>query len=81
MKHFQTTPVPVRSMSNSGLTVNVSSCEAAIDDLDTWPKRTAKWRLAYQRCYEAIEDRVPVAEARKTFEAAAREAGVLRTGR
>ncbi|QOF70745.1 DUF982 domain-containing protein [Aminobacter sp. SR38] len=75
---FQTTPVSVRSMSNSGLTVNVKSCEAAIDEMDTWPKRTAKWRLAYQRCYEAIEDRVPVADARKAFEAAAKEAGVLR---
>lgn len=81
MKHFQTTPVPVRSMENSGITVNVSSCEAAIEQMDTWVKRGAKWRLAYQRCYEAIEDRVPVADARKAFEAAAREAGVLRSAR
>lgn len=81
MKHFQTTPVPVRSMCNPGLTVQVSSCEAAIEQMDTWPKHTAKWRLAYQRCYEAIEDRVTVDEAKKAFEAAAREAGVLRTGR
>ncbi|WP_406873694.1 DUF982 domain-containing protein [Aminobacter sp. P9b] len=65
MKLFQTTPMSVRSMSNSGLTVNVSVCEATIEEMDTWPKRTAKWRQAYQRCYEAIEDRVPIADARK----------------
>lgn len=80
MKWFEAT-VHVRSMENSGITVGVRSCEAAIEELDTWPKRGAKWRLAYQRCYEAIEDRVPVSEAREAFEAAAIEAGVLRQGR
>ncbi|GAA2871716.1 hypothetical protein GGQ99_000993 [Aminobacter niigataensis] len=71
-------PVPVKVLANPGHTYDVKAVEVCIEQLETWPKRTAKWRKAYKTCFDALEGMATAADARKTFEAAAIEAGVLR---
>jgi hypothetical protein len=44
----------------------------------TWDKRGPKWRKAVQTCIEAGEGRKSATDVRKAFEAAAKEAGMLR---
>ena len=70
--------VAVRSESNAGLTINVSNVSRAAETLLTWTKRGPKWRKAVQTCMDAMEGNKTPDEARKSFEAAAKESGMLR---
>lgn len=80
MMWFQTTPIPVRSIANAGHTAMVNSVEAAIEQMETWPTRGPKWRKAYKVCFDALEGMAEAKDARMAFEAAAKEAGMLREG-
>lgn len=71
-------PVPVRDVNKPGLTINVSNIPRAAEVLLTWPEKGPKWRKAVQTCIDAGEGRKSADEVRKAFEAAAKEAGMLR---
>lgn len=71
-------PVHVRDLQ-TGHTVEVKSVEGAIEQMRTWPKIGAKMKAAYPICYGAMEGSSTVDEARQAFEAAAKDAKVLRT--
>ncbi|RWC25931.1 DUF982 domain-containing protein [Mesorhizobium sp.] len=70
-------PVPVRT-TQIGLTRQVSSVEAAAEELLTWDKRGAAWRKAVQACIDAVEGRITPDQARRAFMAAAKACGMLR---
>jgi hypothetical protein len=70
-------PVPVRT-KRIGTTREVSSVEAAAEELLTWEKQGAAWRKAVQACIDAGEGRTTAGEARKAFLAAAKACGMLR---
>ncbi|RUX93796.1 MULTISPECIES: DUF982 domain-containing protein [unclassified Mesorhizobium] len=72
--------VPVRT-TRVGMTREVSSVEAAAEELLTWEKRGAPWRRAVQACIDAGEGRTTAGEARKAFLAAAKACGMLRGNR
>lgn len=72
-----TPPAQVKELA-TGQTYNFKAVEICIEQLETWPKRGAKWRKAYKVCFEA-EGMATADDARKAFEAAAIEAGVLRS--
>ena len=71
--------VPVRSATKLGMTHNVSNVQAASEQLLTWTKRGPRWRNAVQVCHDALAGKTTPDEARKAFEAAAKEAGMLRS--
>jgi hypothetical protein len=71
--------VPVRSAAKPGLTHNISNVQAASEQLLTWTRRGPRWRNAVQVCHDALAGKRTPDEARKAFEAAAKEAGMLRT--
>jgi hypothetical protein len=74
-------PVPVGDVRNVGRTINVSNIGLAMEVLLSWPDHTRpKWRRAAQTCIEAGEGKKTAADVRKAFEAAAKEAGMLRRG-
>ncbi|MBZ9807720.1 DUF982 domain-containing protein [Mesorhizobium sp. ESP-6-2] len=79
MRHWFSPPVHVRDIDNAGSTIGVNSVEGAIEQLQRWPVK-AKLRAAYPICYGALADppTSTVEDARKAFEAAAKEAKVLR---
>ena len=67
-------PVPVRA--NYGRH-NVSSVQAASEELMKWSKRGPQWQQAVQSCIDAFEGRVTPNKAREAFLAAARDARML----
>ena len=79
-QHWFSPPVAVRSESKAGLTLNVSNVSRAAETLLTWQKRGPKWRKAVQTCVDAMEGKKTPDHARKAFEAAAKESGMLRLG-
>ncbi|MFD2056811.1 DUF982 domain-containing protein [Mesorhizobium calcicola] len=50
-----------------------SHVEGAAEQLLKWTKRGPKWNLAVETCMAAMEGNVPTQEARRAFEAAAKE--------
>ena len=80
LEHWFNPSVPVRDVNKPGLTINVSNVPRAAEILLTWPERGPKWRVAVQTCVDAMEGEKPADEVRKAFEAAAKEAGMLRGG-
>lgn len=70
-------PVNVHELS-TGHTLGVKSVEAAIEQMQTWPKVGPKMKAAYPVCYGVMEGKHTVDEARAAFHAAAKEAKVLR---
>ncbi|TPL49287.1 DUF982 domain-containing protein [Mesorhizobium sp. B2-4-4] len=70
-------PVPVKT-KRVGMTREVSSVEAAAEELLTWEKQGAAWRKAIQACIDAGEGRKSAEAARKAFLAAAKACGMLR---
>jgi hypothetical protein len=73
-------PVPVRT-KRVGMTREVSSVEAAAEELLTWEKQGAAWRKAVQACIDAGEGTKTPEDARKAFQAAAKACGMLRATR
>ena len=76
-------PVAVRAADNAGITMHVRSVEDAVEQMEAWPlpaggKRSPKWRKAYKIAFDALEGMAELDAVRKAFEAAAREAGMLR---
>ncbi|MER8390231.1 DUF982 domain-containing protein [Mesorhizobium sp. M0166] len=74
--HWISPPVHVKT-DHPGVTYGCNSLEGAAEELMKWSKRGPKWKLALQACIDAFEERVTPEEARKAFEAAAKEQGVL----
>ncbi|MER9832535.1 DUF982 domain-containing protein [Mesorhizobium sp. M0134] len=72
--HWFSTPVYVKT-DRPGVTYGCNNVEDAAEELLKWTKMGPKWRKAVQLCIDAIEDRATPAEARKAFEAAAKEEG------
>jgi hypothetical protein len=72
-------PAPVRSATKPGLTHNVSNVQTASEQLLTWAERGPKWRKAVQVCMAALEGEKSPIDARQAFEAAAKEAKMLRS--
>lgn len=70
-------PVQVKELA-SGYTREVKAVEDCVAQLETWPARGAKWRKAYKTCFDALEGMATADDARKAFEAAAKDAGYLR---
>ena len=52
--------------------------QTASEQLLTWTEGGPKWRKAVKVCMAALEGKKTPDEARKAFEAAAKEAGMLR---
>ena len=75
-RHRFSPPVPVM-MDTPGLRLQVSSVEVAAEELLKWPKRGPKWMTAVEVCASVLNDLTPSDDARKPFEAAAKEAGKL----
>lgn len=69
--------IPVKT-TRIGMTRQVSSVEAAAEELLTWDKQGAAWRKAVQACVDAGEGRTTAEQARKAFLAAAKACGMLR---
>ena len=75
-------PVRVREIG-TGHTYVVKSVEVAVEQMETWPlpesgRRGPKYRKAYKVCFDALEGMAEANAAGEVFEAAAKEAGVLR---
>lgn len=69
---------PIRIKTNQvGLTREVRSVRAALEQLNEMTKRGKKWHHATEICAGAMAGGYSPDEARKAFEAAARDAGVL----
>lgn len=77
-QHAFKTPVRVKLMV-IGRTMEVKDVQTAGEQMLTWPedRRGAKWKRAAAVCLAALEGGETPAAARKAFEAAAREAGML----
>jgi len=71
-------PVRVNEIATS-YTYEVKSVEVCIEQMESWPTRGPKWRRAYKTCFDALEGMAEASDARKAFESAAKEAGVLRS--
>ena len=69
-------PVSVKT-SALGRIYEVNNVRTASQQMLEWTKRGPKWRNAIAVCLAALEGKKPAADARKAFEAAAREAGML----
>jgi Protein of unknown function (DUF982) len=69
-------PVSVKTQT-IGRICQVNNVRAASEQMLGWPRRGPKWRNAIEICLAALDGRKTSADARKAFEAAAREAGVL----
>ncbi|MER9561008.1 DUF982 domain-containing protein [Mesorhizobium sp. M0571] len=74
--HWFYPPVYVRT-DRLGVTHRCNNVEGAAEELLKWTKMGPKWRKAVQVCIDAVADRATPEEARKAFEAAAKEEGVL----
>jgi hypothetical protein len=77
-EHWFNPAVPVRDVDKPGLTINVSNIRRAAETLLTWPDKGPKWRKAVQTCIDAGKGSATAADVRQAFEAAAKEAGMLR---
>jgi hypothetical protein len=74
------TPVTVKSANSGPDRMLRSASEASDYLLNSWTtKRTPKHREAMQACHDVISGSKPAMTARRTFVAAAREAGLLVT--
>jgi hypothetical protein len=62
----------------SRLTHYVSNVQTASEQLLTWRERGPMWRKAVKVCLDALAGKRTPDEARKAFEVAAKEAGMLR---
>lgn len=71
-------PVPVRDASKPGLTINVSNVPRAAELLLSWGESGPEWRVAVQTCIDIETGKATAADVRKAFEAAAKEAKMLR---
>jgi hypothetical protein len=69
--------IPVKT-KRLGVTRQVSSVEAAAEELLTWQDQGPAWRKAVQACVDAGEGRTTAEQARKAFLAAAKACGMLR---
>jgi hypothetical protein len=69
-------PVPVKS-KDLGRICQVNNVRAASEQMLEWTRRGPKWRMGVEVCLAAFEGKRSVADARKAFEAAARESGML----
>lgn len=63
-----------------GLAYEASNVRGAAEQLLKWEKRGPKWRKAVETCMAALEDKATPQEARKAFEVAAKESGMLMAG-
>lgn len=72
------TPVPINA--GNGLTHYVSTAEVAAEVMRSWGKVRRVYMQSYPVVIAAIEGKATADEARAAFEAAAREAEVLRGG-
>ncbi|UVK46643.1 DUF982 domain-containing protein [Mesorhizobium sp. AR07] len=70
--HWFNPPVYVKT-DRPGLRFGVSHVEAASEQLLKWTKKGPKWAYAVSVCRAALAEEVPPQEARKAFEAAAKE--------
>ncbi|UVK39375.1 DUF982 domain-containing protein [Mesorhizobium sp. AR10] len=70
--HWFNPPVYVRT-DRPGLSYGVSHVEGAAEQLLKWTKKGPKWDYAVRVCMAALADEMPTQEARKAFEAAAKE--------
>ncbi|MBZ9794315.1 DUF982 domain-containing protein [Mesorhizobium sp. ES1-4] len=75
--HWFSPSIPVKT-NQAGITRQVSSVEAAAEELLTWEKKGAAWREAVQACIDAGEGRATPEVARRAFRAAAKACGMLR---
>ena len=69
--------MPVRVQNQPGQRLGVNSVEVAAVELLKWDSGGPKWRKAVEACRAALEDRATPDKARKAFEVAAKEAGML----
>lgn len=69
-------PVKVKS-GKIGVISSVNNVAFAAESLLKWTKRGPKWRKAVQTCMDALGGKKSPEDARKAFEAAARESGML----
>jgi uncharacterized protein DUF982 len=69
-------PVRVKT-STIGRFYEVNNVRTAAEQLLLWERRGPKWRKAVQTCMDAMEGKKSPEAARKAFEAAARESGML----
>ncbi|MER8638492.1 DUF982 domain-containing protein [Mesorhizobium sp. M1365] len=56
-----------------GVTYGCNNVEGAAEELLKWTKRGPKWKKAVETCMAAMEAEVPTQDARRAFEAAAKE--------
>ncbi|MGX7875106.1 DUF982 domain-containing protein [Mesorhizobium sp. ORM6] len=70
--HWLNPPVSVRA-DRPGIRFGVSHVEGAAEQLLKWTNRGPKWKQAVETCMAAIGGNVPPQDARKAFEAAAKE--------
>jgi hypothetical protein len=69
-------PVSVKTQKN-GKIYQVNNVRTASEQMIGWGRRGPKWQKAIETCLAAPDGRKTSADARKAFEAAAREAGML----
>ena len=74
--HWFNPPVYVKT-ERIGIRFGVSHVQGAAEQLLKWNKRGPKWQQAVEACMAAMENELPSQEARKAFEAAAKESGML----
>lgn len=61
-----------------GVTMKITNVQSAAEELLKWGRRGPEWRNAVAMCTASLEGKRPAFVARKAFEAAARESGMLR---
>jgi hypothetical protein len=74
-RHWFSPPVNVRTPERVGLRLHVNSVEVAAEELLKWDRRGPQWRKAVASCMAALKGKATPEQARKAFEAAAKEAG------
>lgn len=70
-----TPPISVQNPAKPGLIRNVTSVEAAAEELLKWPQKGRKRARAAMVLHDALAGKTTPEAARKAFEAAAKEAG------
>lgn len=78
VEHWFNPPVAVRDANNAGRTINVSNVPRAGELLLSWGESGPEWRAAVQTCIDTETGKKTAADVRKAFEAAAKEAKMLR---
>lgn len=71
-----TPPIAVRDAKKASLVRNITSVEAAAEQLLTWPRKGEQRDKAALILADALADKVTPEKARTAFEAAAKEAGM-----